>query len=721
VGDCLEKDYGRRASVYEWTIGIIGLSVSLFYLPGVFSGHLILFAVLCALAVLLEILPVPLGKTLSSLTVALPIGTMVVYGSSISVWIMVVASVLSPLIMRWQSKVSVSAFNVGQYALSTLAMTTVFHFFRQSELTVQTILAVIFGAVVYLVVNHVFINVHQYMRHQFDLMEGLRVAGSDFIYLIFGFPFAGLFMVLAPGHPYLSPLVILPILIVGQSLRVNRKMHAAQSVHVATSELASEFDVDRLSERVGQLALKQTYADSVAILVYEEQRQVLVPTYKYPLSNISDHDIHGLEESQGGVIWSVIRHTTCEYVPDTLKDSRVIWRGQESSNKPIYRSMAIFPMLSHGEVQGAIVCYSFRPYAFSTLTEDMVTLASQVSVLLENAQLYNLLREQSLRDGATALYNYRFFYEALSHRVRQVEVTGEPLSIVVIDVDYFKKFNDTYGHLAGDEVLKSLATLFMGHVGNDSVVARYGGEEFSMILPLEPSKAYELIERIRVEVSHHVVDYEGYRLQGITISTGIASFPEHGSNDRDLLLKADSAMYWGAKQRGRNRTALYTPEFDGELFIDEVTGLYTYHFMNIRLRQDFLRGISRWGVLCIDIDHFNYVNNAFGFDSGDKVLKEISTIIKECLRQTELACRHGGDEFLILLGEVSVDEMTLVGERIIRAISTHRFAGSSHVTLSLRARYNVSEFVDVSDTVDLFNRISLMFASLHQSADASLA
>lgn len=712
----------HKTALYEFAVGFAGIFVALIYLQHITHSSVVITFMLLVLGAFLESIPVPLGKAVGSLMVVVPIGAMVVYGPANAVCLITGAELLMPLFTRTRMKLSTWVFNAGQYGLSAWVMVTVYAAFdvghSYSIVDWRLLTGVLLSVAVFVVVNHAFINVLYVLRGSFDKADILQLLSTDGVNVLVSLPLAFLVIALSPNKPLLGPVLLLPIALLAQVLRLYRKTTVMQQVHAVTSQLTSEFDVNRISEVAANSAKDFTYADAVCVFVLDASRNLLVPNIIHPAHQAPNFKVEGHTEEEGGVIWKVIRSNDWVYVPDTKRDSRVVWDG----NGAQYRSLAIFPMQAHGQVKGAIVCYSLRPYAFSgELTEYIKTLSAQVSVLLDNAQLYRKLQEQSWRDGATGLYNYRYFYEALERQVNLVRERNRLLSVAVIDIDYFKKFNDTYGHLAGDAVLHSIGELLSEFAGPDAIVARYGGEEFGVIFPYGPEKTFEILERIRMAVSHYAVEYDGYRLQGITISSGVASFPEHGVNDRDVLLKADSAMYWGAKQRGRNRTALYTPEFENQLFVDGLTGLYTHHFINIRTREEFDQGMRRWGVLCFDLENFSFVNSSFGFDVGDRVLKETSLLIKECLRHAELACRFGGDEFLVLLPDVTQEELDVVGKRILRAVASHPFACSSSIVLSLRAHLVGRRFEKVEDPTDLFDQISGIFANMHQLTDESLA
>ncbi|UCD34069.1 MAG: diguanylate cyclase [Nitrospiraceae bacterium] len=172
-----------------------------------------------------------------------------------------------------------------------------------------------------------------------------------------------------------------------------------------------------------------------------------------------------------------------------------------------------------------------------------------------------LLRELSIKDGLTGLYNYRFFREILHEQFNLSKRFNFPLSCVIVDVDYFKAVNDTYGHQRGDAILTQLAEILQGNVREADKVVRYGGEEFVMVLPYtDHDAAFIKAERLRAIVSEYPFA-AGDTTVGVTISLGITSRPHNRriKKAEHLVSYADKALYQ-AKQMGRNRSVLYAEE-----------------------------------------------------------------------------------------------------------------------------------------------------------------
>jgi diguanylate cyclase (GGDEF)-like protein/PAS domain S-box-containing protein len=164
--------------------------------------------------------------------------------------------------------------------------------------------------------------------------------------------------------------------------------------------------------------------------------------------------------------------------------------------------------------------------------------------------------EQAVRDPLTGLFNRGYMDETLAREISRARRRDAPVSVVMIDLDHFKRLNDTHGHAAGDAVLKRFAELLRGSVRREDVACRYGGEEFAVILPeMTPEKARERAESLRATVEQMQVDLGETTLGSVSASLGVAGFPAHGATGAGVLAAADAALY-RAKGEGRNRVVM---------------------------------------------------------------------------------------------------------------------------------------------------------------------
>jgi len=176
----------------------------------------------------------------------------------------------------------------------------------------------------------------------------------------------------------------------------------------------------------------------------------------------------------------------------------------------------------------------------------------------ELAEANARLAQLAVTDGLTGLYNHRHFHERLTLEVERSQRSGLPLSLLMLDVDHFKQFNDTYGHPSGDEVLRQLARVLGDTRRANDVVARYGGEEFAVILVDTPKfTAAKVAERVRERIYDNDFSEAAPRAGRLSVSIGVATFPDDGGDAEALVRSADTALY-AAKRAGRNRVVLAT-------------------------------------------------------------------------------------------------------------------------------------------------------------------
>lgn len=183
---------------------------------------------------------------------------------------------------------------------------------------------------------------------------------------------------------------------------------------------------------------------------------------------------------------------------------------------------------------------------------------SMLAVAISNASMYEKIKELSYTDGMTQLHNYRYFEKRLSEELARCKRNKIPLSMIILDVDNFKNYNDTLGHQAGDEALRILGNVLKETARNVDIVCRYGGEEFATILPnIDEEGAAIFGERVRSAVEKQAFPKEEIQPKGkVTVSVGVSSFPRDADEISDLIYKADLSLYH-AKHTGRNKVVLY--------------------------------------------------------------------------------------------------------------------------------------------------------------------
>jgi len=223
--------------------------------------------------------------------------------------------------------------------------------------------------------------------------------------------------------------------------------------------------------------------------------------------------------------------------------------------KPAPTHYACLPMMAQGETLGVMFVQGEGSTAEDRL-RVVRTASEQVALALANLRLQESLRTQSIRDPLTGLFNRRYLEASLERELARAKRARHPLCVVMLDVDHFKRFNDTHGHEAGDAVLVEVANVLKGVTREDDIACRYGGEEFTLILPEATIEvARERAEQVRLQVRKLLLEHRRKSLGTVTASFGIALFPDDSATPSGLVQAADAALY-RAKHDGRDRVVL---------------------------------------------------------------------------------------------------------------------------------------------------------------------
>ncbi|MGD0827011.1 MAG: PAS domain S-box protein [Desulfobaccales bacterium] len=221
---------------------------------------------------------------------------------------------------------------------------------------------------------------------------------------------------------------------------------------------------------------------------------------------------------------------------------------------PLPGAYLCVPMMAQGEVMGILHLRKMTQEIkeqMAVIAQFATSLAEAMALALGNLKLRETLRNQAIRDSLTGLFNRRYLEETLDRELSRSKRQGSPLGVIMLDLDHFKEYNDAYGHTAGDELLISLGELIQKQVRREDIACRYGGEEFLLIMPGAPlevalNRAKELNRSVKNLHTRNT------SLKPITISAGVAIFPDHGDAGKEVIRAADAALY-RAKAKGRDR------------------------------------------------------------------------------------------------------------------------------------------------------------------------
>ena len=308
------------------------------------------------------------------------------------------------------------------------------------------------------------------------------------------------------------------------------------------AELTPEFhtllDLQQLLDRILQILQRNIPGASFTILLREEKTEDLVVRAAAGTWTAIDSPVR-VRPGRGISHW-VLEHREAQNIEDVRADPRYVG----DSN---VRSEMVVPLVSGGRPIGVLVLSHKSVAAFSARDLMLMqTVGAQIAAAIDVAELHERLKRAANTDALTGLHNYRYFYDRLEEEIARAERRSAPLAVAFFDLDKLKNVNDTYGHLAGNEVLRLLGQSISDHVRTEDVPARYGGDEFAIVMPDTPrDEAEKVVERLMVILDDKMVDLPsgGRKIPMPDLSWGVASYPLDGRTARELVDNADTRAY----------------------------------------------------------------------------------------------------------------------------------------------------------------------------------
>lgn len=350
---------------------------------------------------------------------------------------------------------------------------------------------------------------------------------------------------------------------------ISERRMAEQEIENANEKLISW--VSDLERRNQEANLLRQMGDLLQVSNERDEYYTIIKEYIPQLFPETSGALYILNNSQSSVeamtIWGEDLQSDTSFAPSDCWAMRrgQIYHGKSSKpglscrhiKKPFSGRYLEVPMMASGEMIGVLHIEEREEFIPLESFQDLAhTLADHLSLSLSNLKLRETLRIQSIRDALTGLFNRRYMEECLSREIPRAMRKNTTVGIIMLDIDHFRDFNNTYGHEAGDVVLREIGAQLQNQIRGEDITCRYGGEEFILILP-EANKEVTLqrAERIREAIKSIRVEYHRQPLGVITISLGVAIFPEHSTTVEGLLKKADEALYH-AKHNGRDRVEI---------------------------------------------------------------------------------------------------------------------------------------------------------------------
>ncbi len=323
--------------------------------------------------------------------------------------------------------------------------------------------------------------------------------------------------------------------------QIQRYASTVAELYEAATQVSGSLDLDETLQKIARGAAASTDAASSTIILLDDLGEV---------THLVDWEVGEIEVRKDGVsrqVWDTGRSVVFSdfaMIPPGTINPRLLALGR--------RAAVCLPLQVRERVRGVMWVHYNEPRRVAE--EDLHLLASfanQAAIAIENARLFAETRRLANTDALTGLHNHRYFYHLLDAEVKRARRYGRSLSLIMLDIDHFKQFNDRYGHLAGDEALRSLALILRKNSRRVDTVARYGGEEFAIILPeTDLPQAGVQAERLRTAAAE-----QQWPEGSLTISLGAAALSSAMNRVEDLVRDADRALYQ-AKAAGRNKVCL---------------------------------------------------------------------------------------------------------------------------------------------------------------------
>ncbi len=303
--------------------------------------------------------------------------------------------------------------------------------------------------------------------------------------------------------------------------------------------------------------IKNVIPYNTALVMLVEGEEAITGSYRgyenYDLAGVIEHYRMPLE--QNALLQNMMRSGQPQVIPDIAAEpaweSTPLWACEGS--------WLGAPLVARGQTLGFLVLNQCEPGFYTPEhARSLEMLTSHVALALVNANIYNEAERAATIDFLTGAYNHRHFQQSLRLELERSRRYGQPLSLLMIDLDYFKKVNDTYGHPVGDQILRRMAARLKNELRSSDLLARYGGEEFAILLPNTPAAGLEVLaERLleAIRLKPFVVEENQIKM---TVSIGGASYPQHAEDATGLINAADKSLY-RSKQLGRDRFHLALP------------------------------------------------------------------------------------------------------------------------------------------------------------------
>lgn len=560
----------KNMNIYDYSLGAAGvlLMVVLTVVWGVNGINPLLFIFLIISEVVIDKFMIYMGRVSISLATVVDLSAFITMGLIPTLWVKSISIFVGDYISK-KKPLGITFLNIGTFILAISAGGAAYNtgigllnISGSKSLSIMMLPPTLGFIMVNLVVNYICISIHitiiNHMLLKKVLSEGIL---WDFIVGIISIPlsliFADIYLNTSEHGFEFAMLFMLPVMFTCFTVYLLRKIVFANKQLKALSKVAlainSFLDLDKIYNVVFDTIASIVNYNGCYIFGYDPENESMIP-----MAYRTDDEQECLKyiDLSSPIFKRAAEETSGFIINNIGKSSR--GTAQDNDRSGLYKSCIIIPMRRLNKCEGCIGIFSYEQHAFLyDIMEFLTVLSDQAAIAIENAKLFRISREQAITDNLTYLYNQRYFYKYLDRKAEEYSVRPGKMSLIMFDIDFFKRVNDEYGHVTGDQVLKEVAMIIKNNVRKNDIVSRYGGEEFTVVLPdTGAEEAYVIAERVRVKVEDHIFAIDQNNIR-VTVSGGISEYPRIASSITELVNYADRAMYVGAKFNGRNKIKIY--------------------------------------------------------------------------------------------------------------------------------------------------------------------
>jgi diguanylate cyclase (GGDEF)-like protein/PAS domain S-box-containing protein len=357
-----------------------------------------------------------------------------------------------------------------------------------------------------------------------------------------------------------------PVGVQGIARDISERKRAEEALQQANQKL--EAWVQELEQRTREMALLSEMGDMLRACLTTDEAYTVIVRVAQQIFPVQVGALYVITSSrnllEAVAIWGNSASVERVFAPEEcwglrrgrmhMVESTPVGLLCKHLHQPAPDSYLCVPMMAQSEALGVLHLAQSGAERLTEAKQKLAaTMAEHIAMALSNLKLHETLRSQSIRDPLTGLFNRRFMEESLELELRRATRNQRSLGVIMLDLDHFKHFNDTYGHEAGDTLLREVGTLLQTNIRGEDIACRYGGEEFTLLLPEGTAEVTRnRAEFLREAIKRLDVKHRNQPLGRITASIGVAVFPEHGRTGEALLNAADAALYRG-KDEGRDR------------------------------------------------------------------------------------------------------------------------------------------------------------------------